>query len=165
MLNNGFIVRPLSNSGRAKSNDTFRVYLSSKAIASLNGHAGDIFEAGRTAGVESRSSQVEIWPAQEKIQDSIIQTSRSLQNHLRLSLGDHVSLVKSDQLMGDCVKLGICETHDSEDKAIPLDEVAHWEYILEQIIGNWCERKYLILLLTYCRKSRKDRHPWLGHAF
>lgn len=86
-----FTVRPLTNP-KIDVKDSFRVHLSSSALQKLKAQPGDVV----TLQVEDRPPQTAlIWLSTEpKLTDSVVQTSRVLQQTYGISLQDKVTISK-----------------------------------------------------------------------
>ncbi|KAH8430362.1 putative AAA family ATPase [Aspergillus melleus] len=127
-----FTVRPLSKQSRNDHRDAFRVYLSSSSLASLKLRAGDICIVGPPGGI---SKTAIAWNATENIQNSVVQTSRTLQDCYDIKLGEKVSISKSENALEDIESISFAECSDAEKLSSygPLahTERCHWAWALE----------------------------------
>lgn len=131
-----FVVRPLSKPARADLKHAFRIYLAPGALHQLGLKAGDLCEVWKNL---SKKGTAVVWPPTEKLQENIVQTSKILQSTYGLSLGDKISMRKSDacirdiaavylqELQGDCM-LGSSNDEQQREKVC-------WEGLLEEALG------------------------------
>lgn len=130
-----YVVRPLSKNPRVELKDIFRVYLSSTALQLNKLRPGDTCTVLASRDVKGL---VFVWPASEKIQDSIIQVSKPLQVLYEIKLGDKLSLSCDNEPVEDCIRINLREVLQA-NSATPLptlDEVykPHWIYVLEYML-------------------------------
>lgn len=130
-----YVVRPLSRSPRVELKDIFRVYLSSTALQLNKLRPGDICTVLTSGDIKGPAF---VWPAPEKIQDSIIQLSKPLQVLYEIKLGDKVSLSCNNELVEDSTRINLREIPQA-NPATPLptlDDVdrPHWIYVLEYVL-------------------------------
>jgi AAA family ATPase len=128
-----FTVRPFSKPGRSDLNDAFRIYLSPTALLSLKLRSGDscsILPEGSPARTAIS------WTAAEKIQDTVVQTSKVVQDLYGFRLGDKVSIVKADIPVPE-VDVVTLEEAPKDHVDVPKGESTssidktHWEWFLE----------------------------------
>ncbi|KAL8694223.1 MAG: hypothetical protein Q9218_001110 [Villophora microphyllina] len=123
-----YTVRPY-NSAKANLKDAFRIFLSSTELHSKGFRPGDPCQLRTT---DDLSFPAIVWPATEKIQNHIIQTSKILQNVYGLKLGDQVHLSRSPNSVLDAndVVITECEEQDGQSR-LTGNERAHWAWLLE----------------------------------
>ena len=132
-----FVVRPSSKPSRADFKGLFRIYISPSAILRHK------FKAGSSCHLNIARSilgTAVVWPAQEKIQDSVVQISKPLQTLCGLKLGDKISLLHENAqfqeaksiVLSECVQVG------EELSLPPLNEEdrLHWAWMLTYIISQ-----------------------------
>lgn len=127
-----FVVRPFSKPARTDLKDLFRVYLSSTALVLNNLCAGDICLLQTSAGVDEL---VTVWPASEKIQDTVVQTSKTLQNLYSLKLGDNVTIARSHAAV-EIARLVVLSEVPQLNLKSPLPSLGktdrlHWAWVLQ----------------------------------
>lgn len=132
-----FTVRPLSKQTRNDHRDAFRVYLSSSSLASLKLRAGDICTLGPAGGIPKTAIA---WNATENIQNSVVQTSRTLQDCYDIKLGEKVSISKSDDALEEIESISFTECSDADKISSygPLahSEKSHWAWALESPLSR-----------------------------
>ncbi|KKK18399.1 putative AAA family ATPase [Aspergillus rambellii] len=137
--NLNFTVRPLSKQVRNDHRDAFRVYLSSSSSALLKLRAGDVC---RLTLPDGSSKNAIAWNAAEKIQPSVVQTSRTLQDCYGIKLGEVVSITRVDEALEeiDSISLEDCSDADRIEKygPIPVSDRLHWAWSLELPLSK-CE--------------------------
>lgn len=115
--------------------DIFRVYLSSTALQIHKLHPGDVCMVLTTGDTKG---PVIVWPAHEKIQDTIIQVSKPLQVLYEIKLGDKISLSQNNESVEDSARVNLREVPQANSAAPPptLHEVhkPHWIHALELIL-------------------------------
>lgn len=147
-----FTVRPLSRQPRPDQKDSFRIYLSAASLLQTKLRAGDacrlqINANGTTPAVEAVAPKTAIaWSATEKIQDSVVQMSKAVQELYGFRLGDKVLITRTAEPLAevDVARLEGCTPPPSSGPAaaaaaggkdaigeIPEADRAHWEWSLE----------------------------------
>ncbi|KAL9027120.1 MAG: hypothetical protein Q9196_004315 [Gyalolechia fulgens] len=126
-----YTVRPYKPA-RADGKDSFRVYLSPTALHYHGLRAGDMCQLSSAA---QTSLPAVAWPASEKIHDSIIQTTKVLQNLYGLKLGAQIFLSRASASLTDAHDIVLSEHKDPGDQSSlstlnPLDK-SHWAWLLE----------------------------------
>lgn len=105
-----YTVRP-NNPAKADSKDLLRVVLSPNALQHHKLRAGDVCRVSPS----SQSSFLAIaWPATERIQDNIIQTTKAFRFMSSLKLGDQVSLSRTAQGVLVAKHVILSEVQDAE---------------------------------------------------
>ena len=88
--------------------------------------------------VENTKGPVIVWPAPEKIQDSIIQVSKPLQLLYDIKLGDKVSLSYNNETVEDSTVINLREilqpNQATPPPAINEAHTVHWVYVLEYML-------------------------------
>lgn len=112
-----YTVRP-SKPGKPDHKDSFRVYLSATALHYHDLRAGDLCQLSDAA---QSSYPAIVWPASEKIQDTIVQTTKTLQTLYGIKLGDQVSLSRSLYSTRDADEVIMSGYEESEgDSTLPI---------------------------------------------
>ncbi|RAL13611.1 putative AAA family ATPase [Aspergillus homomorphus CBS 101889] len=127
-----FTVRPLSKQTRNDHRDAFRVYLSSSSLASLKLRAGDICALYIPGEV---SKHAIAWNAVENIQNTVVQTSRTLQDCYGFKIGEKITISKVDGPLEEAQTVSLVDCSD-DDKItkfgiIPHSDTDHWAWSLE----------------------------------
>ncbi|PYI24230.1 AAA-domain-containing protein [Aspergillus japonicus CBS 114.51] len=127
-----FTVRPLSKQTRNDHRDAFRVYLSSSSLAALKLRAGDVCALYISGEV---SKYAIAWNAVENIQNTVVQTSRTLQDCYGYKIGEKVTISKVDAPLEEAQTVSIVDCSD-DDKItkfgiIPSSDINHWAWSLE----------------------------------
>lgn len=124
-----YIVRPLSKASRTDFKDLFKVYLSPATLIFHEFRAGDLCALGPNVGPAI------VWPASEKIQDSVIQTSKTLQNLYGLKLGDKVSISRNEVPIKDARIIHLREVLQQgsarQTPNLNAEGKSHWAWFLE----------------------------------
>ena len=127
-----YTVRPFSKT-RTDLQDVFRLYLSTSALLSLKLKNGDICQLTTNTGM---SKSAIVWTAQERIQDSVVQVSRVIQDLCSIKLGDKISITPGtgDMQIAERVELEPIASDAGTDT--PLEEILgvdrpHWEWFLQ----------------------------------
>ena len=132
-----FTVRPLSNSGQPKLKEIFKVYISPTRLELKGIKPGSLCILKLPDGNE-RSAYV--WPATEKIQDNVIQTSKALQQLYHLKLGDKVSLASTIAQISNATDIRLYEIPVPDANAasdhITESDFIHWAWILEGALSS-----------------------------
>ena len=135
--NRTYTVRPFSKPARTDLKDVFRIYLSTASLLLHKLRAGDACQI-QTPGGSSKPAIA--WPASEKIQDTVVQTSKTLQSLYDLKLGDKVFIVGGDGSITDVQSVQLTEV-PREGSGLPYasvtdDERAHWAWFLEDPVSS-----------------------------
>lgn len=130
-----YVVRPLSKPARSDFKDLFRVYISSTALLLLETRAGDPCQLRNSERVIGPAI---VWPAAEKIQDSVVQTSKTLQILYGLKLGDKVSVLRTNVSIEDARTITAVEIPRVTPK-VPLPSLTetdrlHWAWVLQHTL-------------------------------
>lgn len=104
-------IRPVSRPARTDFKDILRAYLSSTALLFLGLHSGDACQLKTSEGL---IGPVTVWPSPDKINDNVIQLSRSVQLLYDLKLSDKVTILRD--------KLSIKDARNVTITEIPLAE-------------------------------------------
>ncbi|KAJ5096257.1 hypothetical protein NUU61_005613 [Penicillium alfredii] len=127
-----FTARPLSKQARSDFKDAFRIYLSSSSLAALRLRAGDICSLTPADGPPKTAIA---WTATENIQNTVVQTSRTLQDRYGIKIGDKVAISRIDDALEDIESVSLLDCSDPEKLAklgpIAEAERCHWEWALE----------------------------------
>lgn len=127
-----YVVRPLLRISRVETKDIFRVYLSSTTLVLRNLHPGDVCTLLTPGDVKGL---VLVWPAPEKIQDSVIQLSKPLQLLYDIKLGDKVSISHNNESIQDCSNINLYEIPQANSAttlpSLSEDDRLHWAWYLE----------------------------------
>ena len=132
-----YTVRPFSKPMRSDLKDVFRAYLSPANLLLYKLHYGD---ACLLQTQDGKNVPVIAWNAPEKIQDTIVQTSKFLQDFHGLKLGDKVSIRLLDRIMPEAQTVVLLEM--AQDGQEPLENVQdyaqrdHWSWFLEYPLGK-----------------------------
>ena len=126
-----YVVRPF-RPARSDLQESFKVYLSPASIHRHGFCAGDMCQL-RTA--DGRSLPAILWPAVEKIQDSIVLITKVLQDLFRLSLGEHICILPSGASKIDAknILLSDITTIAPKSPSPTLDQAqqAGWSWLLQ----------------------------------
>lgn len=130
--NRSYTVRPFSKSARTDLKDAFRIHLSPASLLLHKLRAGDACQI-QTPGGNIKPAIA--WTAPEKIQDTVVQTSKTLQTLYDLKLGDKVFIFGGDGTIADVQSVQLTEV-PRESSVIPYasltdDERVHWAWLLE----------------------------------
>ncbi|PWY68051.1 AAA-domain-containing protein [Aspergillus heteromorphus CBS 117.55] len=127
-----FTVRPLSKPTRNDHRDAFRVYMSSSSLAFLKLRAGDVCNIHITDGP---SKTAIAWNATENIQNTVVQTSRTLQDCYGVKVGEKISISKADSPLKEVTLVSLVECSDvdriAKYGAISPSDMNHWSWSLE----------------------------------
>jgi AAA family ATPase len=132
-----YVIRPLSKPPRTDLKDAFRIYLSPTSLSYHHLKAGEVCEI-RAEGKQNQAAIA--WTAPEKIQDSVVQTSKILQTVYGLKLGDKVSLHRREDRIPGATVLTI-EVVDPTKEAVQqlsLPDIAGWEWFLAHTFSTFC---------------------------
>ena len=135
--NRTYTVRPFSKPARNDLKDVFRIYLSPSTLLLHKLRAGDACQIQNPGG---RSKLAIAWTAPEKIQDTVVQTSKTLQSLYGLKLGDKISILGGDATIADVRSVQLAEV-PRNGTALPYagltdDERAHWAWFLEHPLSR-----------------------------
>ena len=132
-----YTVRPFSKPARTDFKDVFRISVSPSILLLYRLRPGDACHL-RTQG--SRLLPAIAWAATEKIQDSIVQTSKTFQDLHGLKLGDKVFIEPQDGSPAEAASVLISEilsTDPGSDVVENIeDERKHWSWFLEYPFGK-----------------------------
>ncbi|KAE8384649.1 P-loop containing nucleoside triphosphate hydrolase protein [Aspergillus alliaceus] len=127
-----FTVRPLSKQARNDYRDAFRVYLSSSSLAALKLRAGDACTVNHSGDCTKTAI---VWNATENIQNTVVQTSRTLQDCYDIKLGEKVSISRIDGPLEEIESVSLVECSDIDRITrygpLPPTERHHWGWALE----------------------------------
>lgn len=132
-------VRPLAKQQRPDFKDSFRIHLAPSILLLLKLRAGDLC---RLQLVEGKPKTAIAWTAPEKIQETVVQTSKVLQDCYGFKLGDKISITKEDEPLGEAVTVRVEECTDSAKNStqgqLEESDREHWEWGLEHPLSK-CE--------------------------
>ena len=132
-----YTIRPFSKPARSDLKDVFRAYLSPANLLLYKLHYGDACLLQTQSG---KNVPVIAWNAPEKIQDTIVQTSKFLQDFHGIKLGDKASIRLLDKIMPDVQTIVLSEI--AKDGQEPLANVQdhtqrdHWSWFLGYPLGK-----------------------------
>jgi AAA family ATPase len=130
-------VRPLSKQQRPDFKDSFRIHLAPSVLLLLKLRAGDLC---RLELVQGKPKTAIAWTAPEKIQETVVQTSKVLQDCYGFKLGDKISITKEDEQLGEAVtvRLEECTEVTKNSSQGPLEESdrEHWEWGLQHPLSK-----------------------------
>ena len=134
-----FTVRPLSKQPRPDLKDAFRILLSSSSLAAIKLRPGDLCSLTPADG-PSRTALA--WNAAENIQNTVVQTSRVLQDCYAIKLGERISITKDNDSLEDAKSVYLVERSDPERISkygqLHSTDRSHWEWCLEYQLSR-CE--------------------------
>jgi AAA family ATPase len=134
-----FTVRPLSRQPRNDLRDSFRVYLSPSSLTLLKIRAGDLCSLQQS---DSPQKTAIAWTAVENIQNSVVQTSKVLQDCYGIKLGDKLTIIRLDDSLDEVTVVRLEECTDSDKLMnygfLPDADKQHWEWALEYPLSK-CE--------------------------
>ncbi|PGH29351.1 AAA family ATPase [[Emmonsia] crescens] len=134
-----FTVRPLSKQPRNDQKDSFRVSLSPSSLLLVKVRAGDLCRL-ESPGASPRTAIA--WSAAEKIPDTIVQTSKALQDLYGFKLGEKISVFRENEPLDEisAIRLEECTDASKISALGPLLETdrEHWEWGLEYPLSK-CE--------------------------
>lgn len=150
-----FTVRPFSKQPRQDHRDAFRVYLSANSLAYLKLRAGDLCALQLN---DDPPKTAIAWTAVENIQNTVIQTSKTLQECYGFKLGDKVAVSRLDASLEDASLVQLEECTDPEKLAQlgPITDAdrPHWEWGLEFPLSR-CEVLSLGLVFEFDMKGQR----------
>lgn len=127
-----FTVRPFSKQPRNDLKDSFRVHLSPSSLTFLRLRAGDLCSLQLAEGTPKTAIA---WNALENIQNTVVQTSKTLQDCYGIKLGDKVSIAKVHAPLEDVDTACLEECTDpdriSSYGVLSESDRGHWEWCLE----------------------------------
>lgn len=127
-----FTARPLSKQARSDYKDAFRVYLSSSSLAALRLRADDLCTL---TSAEGSPKTAIAWTAVENIQNTVVQTSRHLQDCYGIKIGEKIGITRTEGSLDEIDSVVLVDTSDPEKIArygeIPAEERGHWEWTME----------------------------------
>ena len=128
-----FTIRPFSKTPRTDLKDAFRLYMSPLTLSLLRMRGGDVCTIWKDG---SQKGKAIAWPAPEKIQEHIVQTSKMLQTTYGLVLGDRVNIRNDDRPIST-VRIAYLEevTTQGVDQSVKSPDLEHWEWFLEDPLG------------------------------
>ncbi len=128
-----FKVRPFSNSKvGSELKGAFRVNLSGPALVSLKLRAGDLCQLKHD---KSPPKTAIAWSASEKIGDSVVQTSRTLQELYGLKLEDRIAIEKLQKPLTVATQVVLWEVTEGLD-ALSEASRKYWEDFLQEKMGE-----------------------------
>ncbi|KAK2748197.1 AAA+-type ATPase [Onygenales sp. PD_40] len=134
-----FTVRPLSKQPRNDYRESFRICLSSSSLLFIKLRPGDLCRL-ESAGGSPKTAIA--WSSPEKLPDTVVQTSKVLQDLYGLKLGEKVAISKETEPLEEISIVRLEECTDAAKLAAqgPLIEAdrAHWEWGLEYPLSK-CE--------------------------
>lgn len=153
-----FTVRPLSKQPRGDYKDSFRVYLSSSSLASLRLRAGD---ACNLQPSEGPSKTAIAWLAAENLQNTVVQSSRTLQECYAIKVGEKIAIERIEGYLEDIESVSLVECTDPDRIARygdlhPVDQ-RHWAWSLELPLSK-CE--YVAVGLTFELELKGQRRSF-----
>ncbi|KAE8348496.1 P-loop containing nucleoside triphosphate hydrolase protein [Aspergillus coremiiformis] len=127
-----FTVRPLSKQVRNDYRDAFRVYLSSTSLNAIKLRAGDVCTLSYSG--ECAKTAI-VWNATENIQNTVVQTSRTLQDCYGIKLGEKVCISKVEGCLEEIKSISLVECSDIDRitryGTLQAPEMHHWTWALE----------------------------------
>ncbi|PGH17546.1 hypothetical protein AJ79_01146 [Helicocarpus griseus UAMH5409] len=134
-----FTVRPLSKQPRNDQRDSFRICLSPSSLLLVKVRAGDLCRLESVGGFPRTAIA---WTAPEKIQDTVVQTSKILQDLYGFKLGEKISISRENEPLDEISAIRLEECTDAAKLSTigPLQESdrQHWEWGLEYPLSK-CE--------------------------
>ena len=127
-----YTVRPLSRLANEKLEDAFRIYISPTACLQHQLNAGDLCRLWKLGDCVGDAI---VWPAPEKLQGYVAQTSKTLQKAYSLSLGDKILLTKQE---GDVQVLGNVQLREvnRDGSSESPEEEPHWQWYVRHLLGE-----------------------------
>ena len=142
-----FTVRPLAGPDRSELKGAFRVYLSPPALLSLKLRAGDSCQLRLEEG--SAPKPAIAWNAPQKMQDSVVQTTRTLQELYGLRIGDNIFIEKSQRPLVVLSQVKLWEVTEGAP-SLSEDSRLSWETYLQ---GELAKIEVRILLFHFMNTS------------
>ncbi|KAJ5605068.1 hypothetical protein N7510_010222 [Penicillium lagena] len=135
-----FTARPLSKQARSDLKDAFRVYFSSSSLAALKLRAGDICSLTSAEGPPKTAIA---WAAVENIQNTVVQTSRTLQDCYGIKIGEKVAINRLEGTLEEIKSVTVVDRTDAEKLAkygdIRDEDQSHWAWALKNLQLARCE--------------------------
>ncbi|KAJ5806953.1 hypothetical protein N7474_010545 [Penicillium riverlandense] len=135
-----FTARPLSKQARSDLKDAFRVYFSSSSLAALKLRSGDICSLTSTEGPPKTAIA---WAAVENIQNTVVQTSRTLQDCYGVKIGEKVAVSRLEGALEEIESVTVVDRTDAEKLAkygdIRDEDRSHWAWALKNLQLARCE--------------------------
>ncbi len=134
-----FTVRPFSRPARPDLKDALRVNISAPALLSLKIRAGDLCLLHQDGSPDRPAIA---WQAVERIQDTIIQISKVLQDLYELKLGDKISISNGGGPAQDVRMVEVQESTQNDSSAFPggdqfsIEDRPHWEWLLHDPLSR-----------------------------
>lgn len=130
-----YVVRPFSRPARPDFKDLFRVYLSPTVLLLQDLRAGDFCQLRNSEKIIGPAT---VWPAAEKVQDTVVQTSKTLQMLYGLKLGDKISVLRTNVSVGHAGIITLVEVPRVAPK-MPLPSLSetdrfHWAWVLKHTL-------------------------------
>ncbi|KAL8774567.1 MAG: hypothetical protein Q9209_000940 [Squamulea sp. 1 TL-2023] len=126
-----YTVRPYKQV-RADLRDSFRVYLSAKAVSL---HFSPGLKSGewcQLSTAKGSSFPVQVWPALPNvIQDTVMQTTEVLRGLYNLKLGDQVSLSLVSRSIPIANDVDVSECQDCGHESLQPEDRVHWAWHLD----------------------------------
>lgn len=145
-----FTIRPFSRPARSDLKDALRVHFSPSALVLLKLKPGDLCQICTSNEDDGRRSSTAIaWTAAEKIQETVVQTSKTLQEIYGLRLGDKVDVEPYDgskipEATTVWLKIhasqkpssSVSGTGGGASESADENEKTHWEWYLDLPLGR-----------------------------
>ena len=150
-----FTIRPLSRPARADFKDAFRICFSASALLSLNLRPGDLCQIDPGDG---NLKTAVAWSATEKIQETVVQTSKTLQEIYGIKLGDKIQVAIYDGPVPEAseVHLKVDDVAPSDSGVDVLgDEKSHWEWFLDMPLSR---AEWLAAGMTFDTDVKGQKH-------
>lgn len=121
---------PLGKTIKANQSDAFVAYLSYNSLLQLKIKDGDACSLWQEGGSPKRT--IIVSKAPEKLQDTVVQTSTTLQHCYKLSLGDPVFIEKKNDEIHAAKLVSFEHASDSGEEPISPDDIPLWELLLQK---------------------------------
>jgi AAA family ATPase len=131
-----FTVRPFSRPARTDLKDALRVNISASALLSLKLRAGDLCLLERD-GLPDQPAIA--WQAVEKIQDTVVQISKQIQELYELKLGDKISILNTERPIDDAETVVLHEVRPddaSTGEELSPEDLPHWAWIIQDPLSR-----------------------------
>ncbi|MCJ1470918.1 AAA+-type ATPase, partial [Pseudocyphellaria aurata] len=132
-----YAVRPFLRPAQSDFKDVLRVYLSPSALLLHEFRAGDSCQLRNSGGVIGPAM---VWPAPEKIQDTVVQLSKTLQILYGLKLGDKISVVRTNLSIETARSIILVEVPRVVSKislsSLTEADQLHWAWVLQHTLGK-----------------------------
>lgn len=126
-----YTVRPSPKAARADLKDTFWIYLSPANLLLHGLRPGEVCEIQTPDAVSGSAIAFD----NAKIQDTVIQTSKTLQNLYSFKLGDKVTLSASPSSVAIAQNVTLREySEDDKRNPMPKQDRVHWAWIVEDVL-------------------------------